>query len=429
MAKLCEAYAFVLLVACFSTDVLLVHAAPQENFGFGALGKAFRSIRRLSLLPTRTFLSLQPTSKSRSNPELSTSSPSGDAARYLDSSAKVFDSVVPGKFAEKLLPKFDGKKDKVCYKFVGCFSNRDRFTHPTSFPSDPEQVDTKFMLYSRSNRRSPVKLDYRPTKSIGNLAQFNQRKPLKLIVHGFLESGNVSWIQGIKDAFLDEEDCNVIIIDWSGGAQLLSYIKASGNTALVGRETSLLVQRLIGTYRNTLSKDQVHIVGFSLGGQIAGFFGRHFKNSTGQLISRITALDPAGPLFDNTSVCLSVSDAQYVDAIHTSGGKHLVVGELGIDRPVGHVDFYPNGGKKQPGCKPIDLPCDHFRATAYFLESLRNKRCRFLSKFCGGGFPALEQNKCQSSGKGGLMGYFSHMAPGRGVQLLTTNDKPQYCKA
>ncbi|KAH8027541.1 hypothetical protein HPB51_007091 [Rhipicephalus microplus] len=235
-------------------------------------------------------LQLQPTSKSRSNPELSTSSPSGDAARYLDSSAKVFDSVVPGKFAEKLLPKFDGKKDKVCYKFVGCFSNRDRFTHPTSFPSDPEQVDTKFMLYSRSNRRSPVKLDYRPTKSIGNLAQFNQRKPLKLIVHGFLESGNVSWIQGIKDAFLDEEDCNVIIIDWSGGAQLLSYIKASGNTALVGRETSLLVQRLIGTYRNTLSKDQVHIVGFSLGGQIAGFFGRHFKNSTGQLISRITGI-------------------------------------------------------------------------------------------------------------------------------------------
>ncbi|KAL3249420.1 hypothetical protein MRX96_056008 [Rhipicephalus microplus] len=282
--------------------------------------------------------------------------------------------------------QFDGKKDKVCYKFVGCFSNRDRFTHPTSFPSDPEQVDTKFMLYSRSNRRSPVKLDYRPTKSIEWQCQLDPRAS--------------------KDAFLDEEDCNVIIIDWSGGAQLLSYIKASGNTALVGRETSLLVQRLIGTYRNTLSKDQVHIVGFSLGGQIAGFFGRHFKNSTGQLISRITALDPAGPLFDNTSVCLSVSDAQYVDAIHTSGGKHLVVGELGIDRPVGHVDFYPNGGKKQPGCKPIDLPCDHFRATAYFLEISVSQVAR-----------------------GGLMGYFSHMAPGRGVQLLTTNDKPQYCKA
>lgn len=409
MTKHCQSYAFVLLAASLSAGVLLVNAAPQQESSFG-LGALFRP-------------------GAQSNPQLSTSSPIGDAARYLDSTGKVFDSVVPGKFAEKLLPKFDGEKDQVCYEYVGCFSNRDRFTHPTSFPSDPESVDTKFLLYSRSNRRSPVKLDYRPSKRLGRLAQFEQRKPLKLIVHGFLENGKASWMLGIKDAFLDLEDCNVIVIDWSGGAQQLSYIKASGNTALVGREASLLVQRLIETHRDTLTPDQVHIVGFSLGAQISGFFGRHFKNSTGTLIPRISALDTAGPLFDNTTVCLSETDARYVDAIHTSGGEAIVVGELGIDRQVGHVDFYPNGGKKQPGCKPLDLPCDHFRATAYFLESLRNKRCRFVSTPCDGGYRALEQNKCQSRGPQGLMGYFSDRAPGRGVQLLTTNEKSEYCKA
>ncbi|XP_077505776.1 pancreatic lipase-related protein 2-like isoform X1 [Amblyomma americanum] len=419
-----------LLVAFLSMGALLVNAAPQESpFGLGALGNAFRSIGigRLSSLSTRTLQAFQP--KVQTNPRLSTSSPIGDAARYLDSSAKVFDSVIPGQFAEKLLPKFDDKSDQVCYEYVGCFSNQDKLTLPTSFPSDPSAVDTKFELYSRSNRRSPVRLDYRPSTRLGRLAQFDKPKPLKLIVHGFLENGKVSWIQDIKDAFLDAEDCNVIIIDWSGGAQLLSYIKAAGNTALVGREASLLVQRLIETHRNTLSVDQVHIVGFSLGGQIAGFFGRHFKHTTGKLVPRITALDPAGPLFDNTSVCLSDKDARFVDAIHTSGGEAIVVGELGIERPVGHVDFYPNGGKMQPGCKPLDIPCDHFRATAYFLESLRNKQCRFVSEPCPGGFRALLQKKCQPRGQRGLMGYFSDTVAGRGVQTLITNAKSQYCKS
>lgn len=37
-------------------------------------------------------------------------------------------------------------------------------------------------------------------------------------------------------------------------------------------------------------------------------------------------------------------DAQYVEVIHTCGGY------LGFAVPIGHVDFYPNGGSSQPGC-------------------------------------------------------------------------------
>lgn len=395
-------------MATLTTRSMLVSAAPQEGrLGLGSL--------------------LRP--KQPSRPELSTSSPAGDAARYLDSSAKVFDSVVPGNFAEKLLPKFDNNgKDKVCYEHVGCFSNQDRLTVPTSFPSEPEDVKTKFLLYSRSNRDSPVRLDYRPSSPLGRLTQFQQRKPLKLLVHGFFESGDIDWIKDIKNALLDVEDCNVIIIDWSGGAKQLSYIKAAGNTALVGRQASLLVQRLIENSRGALGPDLVHMVGFSLGGQIAGFFARHFKETTGKVIGRITPLDPAAPLFDNTSSSVSDKDAAYVDVIHTSGGDMIVVGQLGIEKPVGHVDFYPNGGKMQPGCKPLDIACDHLRAPAFFLESIRNKQCLFQSTQCQGGYRAFEKGQCQKGGQSGLMGYFSNTAVGRGIQTLVTNAKPNYCQ-
>lgn len=47
---------------------------------------------------------------------------------------------------------------------------------------------------------------------------------------------------------------------------------------------------------------------------------------------------------------LDITDAQFVDVIHTAGGT------FGYVKPIGHVDFYPNGGKApQPGClDPLD---------------------------------------------------------------------------
>ena len=43
------------------------------------------------------------------------------------------------------------------------------------------------------------------------------------------------------------------------------------------------------------------------------------------------------------------TDAEFVSAIHTDNSP-FISGGLGIKQTVAHLDFYPNGGKNQPGC-------------------------------------------------------------------------------
>ena len=63
----------------------------------------------------------------------------------------------------------------------------------------------------------------------------------------------------------------------------------------------------------------------------------------------IVGLDPAGPVFARRprKARLDSTDARFVDVIHTS--FNYLVGIMGR---CGHVDFYVNGGGKQPGCWP-----------------------------------------------------------------------------
>lgn len=112
-------------------------------------------------------------------------------------------------------------------------------------------------------------------------------------------------------------------------------------------------------------------------------------------------MDPAGPLFQYTpnKVRLDPSDAKFVDVIHTHAGhlffdfgkfshksQHihkgisesdqssviLHISAPGILQTCGHLDFYPNGGKKMPGCKQLRVP-----PTARDINDLmRGKYCK-----------------------------------------------------
>ncbi|KAG0411173.1 hypothetical protein HPB47_011701 [Ixodes persulcatus] len=259
-------------------------------------------------------------------------------------------TLLPGDIWDKILPKIvDSSGDRVCYDYLGCFSATDGLTVPVSFPSSPESVNTQFQLYSRSNSQDAVLLDYKPGSVNEALNQFKERKPLKFLVPGWLDPAFVR-LPAIK-ALLEKEDVNVILVDWNGGSFSINYTKAAGDTALVGRQISLLVQSLMSVYADKVNASDVHVIGDSLGAQVAGFFAKHFKECTGQIIGRISANEAAAPLFEDTGVFVSYKDAYFVDAIHTTGGSpYPATTQLGIFSPIGHVDFYPNDAKRQPSC-------------------------------------------------------------------------------
>lgn len=73
------------------------------------------------------------------------------------------------------------------------------------------------------------------------------------------------------------------------------------------------------------------------------------NNSSSRCFS--PGLDPAGPTFEHADEqsTLSRGDAQFVDVLHTNT-RGSPDRSIGIQRPVGHIDIYPNGGTFQPGC-------------------------------------------------------------------------------
>ena len=228
----------------------------------------------------------------------------------------------------------------------------------------------------------------------------------------------------------------MIVVDWENGAALPNYVQAAANTQLVGKQLARLIQML--NTQHGLDPSDYHLIGFSLGAHIAGFAGAEFRN-----ISRITGLDPASPLFEGYSVRvrLDPTDAQFVDVIHSNGDSFLR-GGLGSFQPMGHLDFYPNGGRVQVGCNSVLVGaltdifygkwqslCHHRRAFRFFIDSLVPS-CRFHAFACDS-YDRFLRGECFACGHSGRrcadMGYFASQARGRGKMYLVTRDAEPFC--
>lgn len=259
--------------------------------------------------------------------------------------------------------------------------------------------DIKVYFRNKDHPESSVPIDINHSSEVDALG-FSPNKDTMFVVHGWHNGHDSPVCDEISKAVLQNNDINVFLIDWNKIASNL-YLVAYKAVPEVGQLLGTLIRNLVNN--NKLDLNKASIVGHSLGAHVAGLAGAELNGR----ISNIVGLDPALPCFsyNDISTRLDPSDAQYVEVIHTCAGL------LGFDVDIGHSDYYPNGGKDQPGCT-LDVVgmCRHSRSYYYYAESLISggfaaKQCNCYKDFnnnqCNGGTSNMGEYNINKSAKGG----------------------------
>jgi len=101
------------------------------------------------------------------------------------------------------------------------------------------------------------------------MSSFNLNLPLKILVHGFSSSIGAEWLHEMKNNLMANDEVNVIITGWGEGAKFPLYYTAAANTRIVGKQISLIVDKIQQAFYNkTKHVLNVHCIGHSLGAQV-----------------------------------------------------------------------------------------------------------------------------------------------------------------
>ncbi|XP_026750752.2 pancreatic triacylglycerol lipase-like [Galleria mellonella] len=234
---------------------------------------------------------------------------------------------------------------------------------------------------------------------------------LIIYLHGFTDDPGQASFKAVREALYKRGLDNVLALD---GGHLINwlYLRSTTYVRFLGEKLGEVLAAMV---HSGVKPETIHVIGHSLGSQIASFTGKTFTNLTGLHIGRITALDPAGPCFAQVEPDLRIqsSDAEYVDVIHTNAGI------AGMEEPVGDADYYPNGGSEQTDC--VRATCSHSRAWQLFAESTVNLQA-FPSIRCES-WTAFQNGTCDHEIS--YMGYPSK--PGtKGLFYLQTRGESPY---
>lgn len=157
------------------------------------------------------------------------------------------------------------------------------------------------MIGNSSRISSPSLNDYEYlsneniTSLLNNVHYFNNR-PTVVYAYGFTQTYDSNATQRVIEAYIERNDHNILLIDWfkySSGDYIYHAVPSAPKVAEVIAKTLLQMKD------SGFNLDKFHLVGFSLGAQLCGMIGRSINTQSNGMfkISRITALDPAQPLF------------------------------------------------------------------------------------------------------------------------------------
>lgn len=117
-----------------------------------------------------------------------------------------------------------------------------------------------------------------PTKTFRRLhrARFDASKSIQLEIKKITNfpsrKRNLFTGRELVSVYLRRGEYNVILVNWAKLAGLPWYVTAVRNTRIVGPQVARLVEWLAA--RGAVSLPDLHVIGFSLGAEIAGFMGK-----------------------------------------------------------------------------------------------------------------------------------------------------------
>lgn len=148
-----------------------------------------------------------------------------------------------------------------------------------------------------------------------------------MLIHGFGQTGRSEMNKVLKNSFLEHDDYNVIVVDWSKVGSS-TYKAAQQNVVPIAKSVMQFIEWL------KLEKGFIHIVGkyltfvslliinlaFDLGCHIAGNAGKYMREGR---IDKITGLDPArrGYNINQSILRLGAGDARFVEVRRFKFGR------------------------------------------------------------------------------------------------------------